>query len=686
MKFRHFLAPLAATFLLADTAAQTAATDDNPDSRTQTLSVTTLGTGTPRFSNERSRPAALVTFNGMKILVDAGTGTERRLHDAGIDPAQIDHLLITHHHIDHNAELPLLLVTGSVRQSLKTIAGPPGTSGYVQYLQDFYMEDMLYRTRRRNIGEQSLRNIDLHDMEGGEALELDGLKITTARVNHTIHTVAYRFEVEGDSIVISGDLSYSESLVELAKGADILVMDSGGMPSADGSGRQRTSPGNRRPQDRPQDRPGGDRPGRERAHGSVEDVARMANEAGAATLVLTHIGHDRVDEPQVRQRISAIYDGRVELASDGAFYPVGISPEPGKTAAPVAVVEGRFEDNGDGTVNDLDSGLQWQKSPDHDKNGVIDARDKMTRDQAAAGADKLQLGGHQDWRLPTIKELYSLIDFSGIDPSGYRGTDVSGLTPFIDTRYFDFAYGDTGRGERIIDAQFTSSTTYVSGTGPRDGETQFGVNFADGRIKGYGLDNPRGEKSFYVLYVRGESNIGSKELVDNGDNTVTDRSNGLMWTRKDSGKGMDWVQAQKWVEERNEAKHLGYSDWRLPTAKELQGIVDYSRSPSTTGSAAIDPVFEVSQVSNEAGQLDYPYFWTSDTHRNMSARPDGAAVYIAFGRAMGYMRNAWVDAHGAGAQRSDPKTGDPSRFPQGRGPQGDAIRIYNHIRLVRDVQ
>jgi len=49
------------------------------------------------------------------------------------------------------------------------------------------------------------------------------------------------------------------------------------------------------------------------------------------------------------------------------------------------------------------------------------------------------------------------------------------------------------------------------------------------------------------------------------------------------------------------------------------------------------------------------------------------------------MRDAWVDAHGAGAQRSDPKTGDPSQFPRGRGPQGDAIRITNFVRLVRDV-
>jgi hypothetical protein len=42
-----------------------------------------------------------------------------------------------------------------------------------------------------------------------------------------------------------------------------------------------------------------------------------------------------------------------------------------------------------------------------------------------------------------------------------------------------------------------------------------------------------------------------------------------------------------------------------------------------------------------------------------------------------------MDVHGAGAQRSDPKAGDPTRFPYGRGPQGDVIRIYNYVRCVR---
>lgn len=53
---------------------------------------------------------------------------------------------------------------------------------------------------------------------------------------------------------------------------------------------------------------------------------------------------------------------------------------------------------------------------------------------------------------------------------------------------------------------------------------------------------------------------------------------------------------------------------------------------------------------------------------------------------MGYMNNNWVDVHGAGAQRSDPKAGNPADYPTGRGPQGDAIRFYDHVCLVRSVQ
>ncbi len=340
-----------------------------------------------------------------------------------------------------------------------------------------------------------------------------------------------------------------------------------------------------------------------------------------------------------------------------------------------------YTDNGDGTVTDNVTGLMWQQDPG----------EKMTLDAAVAGADTFNLAGYTDWRLPTIKELYSLILFSGKDPSGITGNDTSGLTPFIDD-VFDFAYGDPSTGERIIDAQFATGTIYTSTT--MDGnDTMFGVNFADGRIKGYPYSAMPGgrTKTFFVLYVRGNTDYGTNQFVDNGDGTVTDTATGLMWMQVDSGHlgagdamdgALNWEQALAFAENLD---YAGYTDWRLPDAKELESIVDYARSPDATGSAAIDPIFQCSAITNEAGEVDYPYYWSSTTHANDAVVPGGYGAYVSFGRALGYWNGQWQDVHGAGAQRSDPKSGDPGAYPYGHGPQGDAIRIYNHVRCVRTV-
>lgn len=159
--------------------------------------------------------------------------------------------------------------------------------------------------------------------------------------------------------------------------------------------------------------------------------------------------------------------------------------------------------------------------------------------------------------------------------------------------------------------------------------------------------------------------------------------------KTDSSGGMNWEDALAWVQQKNEENYLGYHDWRLPNAKELQSIVDYTRSPSTTHSAVIDPLFSVTSIIDEDGKPNYPFFWTSTTH--ISSNGSGFfAVYIAFGEALGYMRTQGdyelMDVHGAGAQRSDPKSGDPDDWPHGNGPQGDVVRIYNYVRCVRDVK
>ncbi|MCG3268554.1 DUF1566 domain-containing protein [Yoonia sp. I 8.24] len=343
-----------------------------------------------------------------------------------------------------------------------------------------------------------------------------------------------------------------------------------------------------------------------------------------------------------------------------------------------------YTDNGDGTVTDNVTGLMWAKTPDMNGDGDILAEDKMSYEAALAGAADFDLGGYDDWRLPTIKEMYSLMDFDGVDPSGYESEDTSGLIPFIDRDYFDFAYGDTDAGERIIDSQMASSTLYVSGTNATNDAALFGVNFADGRIKGYGLELHGRDKTFFVMYVRGDTGYGVNDFTDNGDGIVTDASSGLMWTQADNGEAISWEDALAYAQTANAETYLGHDDWRVPNVKELQAIVDYTRSPDTTDSPAIDPVFASAAITNEAGQVDYGWIWSSTTHANWTDVEGGAGAYVSFGRAMGYFDDVWTDVHGAGSQRSDPKLGDPADFPKGNGPQGDAQRIFNFVRLVRD--
>ena len=65
------------------------------------------------------------------------------------------------------------------------------------------------------------------------------------------------------------------------------------------------------------------------------------------------------------------------------------------------------------------------------------------------------------------------------------------------------------------------------------------------------------------------------------------------------------------------------------------------------------------------------------------ANPGSYAVYVAFGEAQGYMNGQLLDVHGAGAQRSDPKSGDPADYPDSHGPQGDIRYVFNYARCVR---
>ena len=332
-----------------------------------------------------------------------------------------------------------------------------------------------------------------------------------------------------------------------------------------------------------------------------------------------------------------------------------------------------YTDNGDGTVTDNVTGLMWQQDPG----------DKLDWETAATTLDDFDLAGYDDWRLPTIKELYSLVQFSG-----HTDTSSTDSIPYIDTDYFVFTYGDAAGEPRFIDSQILTSTIYDSTT-LGGNTTVFGFNFADGRIKGYEIT-----KDFYCYHVRGNTSYGQNLFVDNKDETITDEATGLMWMQYDSGYynagtqndgTMDWQEALSYAEN---AVFGGYDDWRLPNVKELQSILDYTKSPDTTDSPAIDDLFYCTPIVNYFGMDDYGFYWTGTSHDDYeggSGSRYSAGCYVVFGRGMGYMDGEVVDAHGAGSQRSDPKTGSRDDYPTANedAPQGDEQRVFNMVRLVR---
>jgi len=304
-----------------------------------------------------------------------------------------------------------------------------------------------------------------------------------------------------------------------------------------------------------------------------------------------------------------------------------------------------YRDNRDGTVTDNLTHLMWQQTPPAEKVEWSDAQDYC---------ESLSLAEHDDWRTPNLKELFSISDFT----SGW---------PYIDIRFFNL-----NQTPELKQLQYWSNNFYEVGATHGGADSAFGVNHGTGHIKAYPVGGDDGSglppgaslTAKYVRCVRGNG-YGNNAFVDNGDGTVTDRSNGLMWSKDDSDAGVDWRNALAYADEKNAASYLGYSDWRLPNVKELQSIVDYSGKY---------PAIDTNYFNITDGDS---YFWSSTSSYFSPAEPGYYyGWYVAFGYAVG---GDGEDLHGAGAVRFDTKVAG--------GPAGeDPERIYNYVRLVRDAK
>jgi ribonuclease Z len=195
-----------------------------------------LGTGAGRADPNRYSPSNVVWVGNEPILVDCGNGALLRMRQAGIYPAEIRRVLLTHLHYDHYADYAYLAIEPLIGEAAYDrgrlqVYGPPGTTRLVRDFERTYdVEVDSYAYLEGYERTRELVRADVVETYEGWTLDLHGWRITTRQVDHglvKIPSFAYRFDgPNGESLVFSGDTVPCEGIVELARGADVLVYES----------------------------------------------------------------------------------------------------------------------------------------------------------------------------------------------------------------------------------------------------------------------------------------------------------------------------------------------------------------------------------------------------------------------------------------------------------------------------
>jgi ribonuclease BN (tRNA processing enzyme) len=261
------------------------------------MKVTLLGTGNPRANLQRSGPSQVVWVGSEPLLVDCGLGTTHQLLRAGIDPARVQHLFFTHHHSDHNMEYAgFALSSWQLGRPDLRVFGPAGTGQLTRMLfKQVYAVDIAYRAAQ--VHPRGGMDPDVHEIDAGPVYRTDVWNVQAAQVKHFagLRCYGYRFEMGTEAIVISGDTTYCASLVELARGANILVNNcSLSLPP------ECWQPLHHMLADH---------------QCTPRQAGRMAREAGVETLVLTHLQPD-TDVDWVFREAATEFAGRTVVGED----------------------------------------------------------------------------------------------------------------------------------------------------------------------------------------------------------------------------------------------------------------------------------------------------------------------------------------------------------------------------------
>jgi ribonuclease BN (tRNA processing enzyme) len=184
--------------------------------------LTVLGSGTGWITLKRSSPGYLVSADNFHLLLDIGPGTLRQLLKTGLRIDEISALFITHFHPDHVSDLiPFFFAT---RYNL----GYTRTEPFTLYGHQSFTN--LYEGLKQAFGHwvcppEGLLNLYLIEKESVTDFEIGPFQARSVGVKHNPESLAIRLEFSGKSLIYSGDTGFSEKLIELAKGGDLLILE-----------------------------------------------------------------------------------------------------------------------------------------------------------------------------------------------------------------------------------------------------------------------------------------------------------------------------------------------------------------------------------------------------------------------------------------------------------------------------
>ncbi|PTS89411.1 MULTISPECIES: MBL fold metallo-hydrolase [unclassified Caulobacter] len=276
--------------------------------RTRLILLGTGGGPTPK--KNRSAPALAIVVDGVTYVVDCGDGVARQLVSAGLKLSSINSVFLTHHHSDHNADygnLLLLAWAADLAHRVDTYGPPPLRAMTRQALA---LNAVDIRTRIGDEGRPPLAPL-IHPHEisrPGPVMQDSRVRVRAALVRHppVEPAFAYRFDTPDRSIVISGDTAPSEALVDLARGADVLVHEVMYLPALEAL--LATEPNAARLKEHLL-----------ASHTTTEQVGNIATQAGVKTLVLSHFvpgGYPFIEDQVWLEAVRPHFSGKIVVGRD----------------------------------------------------------------------------------------------------------------------------------------------------------------------------------------------------------------------------------------------------------------------------------------------------------------------------------------------------------------------------------